>query len=107
MNISFIIKSPVITEKSLVNAHNGRFTFWVDQSASKLQIKQAIVEFFGVNPVSISTLKNAGKKKRVSGKRQWVQTQPRKKAVVTLKKGETISLFEQWFSAENAHTKSN
>ena len=89
-----IIKRPLITEKSNLQREAGQtVTFEVARDANKIEIKHAVEAIFNVKVASIRTLRVHGKPKRVgrhAGHRpDW------KKAVVTLKKGETIELFEQ------------
>ena len=98
MDIKHIIRKPVITEKSLLQAHQGQFSFEVDRRASKLQIKAAINYLFDVQPIRISTRVIKGKTKRVWGTRHYHRTSDRKIATVWLKQGEKIPLLADWFS---------
>lgn len=86
-----IIIRPIVSEKSYELIEQNRYTFEVAKSASKPQIAQAISEIFGVTVTNVNTLNVTGKPRRVrlvKGKtRDW------KKAVVTLKAGDTIDLF--------------
>ena len=84
-----VIRSPIHTEKSLRDqAEKNVYTFEVDPKANKLEIKQAVQDAFQVTVVKVSTITMKGKKRRVrfvEGRRKdW------KKAMVTLKKGNTI-----------------
>lgn len=88
------IIQPVITEKSMTRAQDGKFTFIVDRSAKKEDIKRVVEKMFGVHVVSISTSLIKGKSTRTGMKRTEIKKQPSKKAVVIVKKGEKISLFE-------------
>jgi len=89
-----IVRRALVTEKGTLirEAQNG-YLFEVARDANKIEVKQAIEAIFSVNVTSIRTLRVHGKPKRVgrhAGHRpDW------KKAVVTLKKGQTIELFEQ------------
>lgn len=89
-----IIISPLITEKSMVDASAGKFTFRVTKSANKNQIKEEIEKRFKVNVVHISTNILKGKKIRVGARRAEKSVSNTKKAIVTVKKGEKIGLFE-------------
>jgi len=88
------IVRPVITEKSSVAYQNrGEYTFEVASDASKLAIKDAIEKLFGVNVTGVQTMNVRGKSRRVGGtvgtRANW------KKAIVTLKEGQTIEhVFE-------------
>lgn len=87
------IRRALITEKSnfLKQAAN-QVVFEVHRDANKLEIKQAVQKLFNVKVARVNIMQYEGKRKRVGryiGKRpDW------KKAVVTLKKGETIEFFE-------------
>lgn len=94
MNLSFVLKSPVITEKSLNLAKQGIFTFFVDPKATKDQIAQAIEQFYSVNVVNVRTASKPGKKYRVGRTRIIKTKSPAKKALVQLKSGQTIDLFD-------------
>jgi len=88
------IVRPLITEKSSVAYQNrGEYTFEVASDASKLAIKDAIEKLFGVNVTGVQTMNCRGKSRRVGGtvgkRANW------KKAIVTLKEGQTIEhVFE-------------
>ena len=89
-----IIVKPLVTEKSMKDVSKGKYTFAVTQFASKPVIKQAIKDMFKVDVVSIVTSVVKGKSKRVGARRQEVASSVWKKATVTLKKGQSIALFE-------------
>lgn len=88
-----IIRVPRITEKGTrLKEQNNVITFEVKVNANKLQVKKAVEGIFKVKVLDVTTVKNAGKIKRVGqrvGRRSdW------KKAYVTLKPGEKIAIFE-------------
>jgi large subunit ribosomal protein L23 len=88
-----IILMPLVSEKnSNLRADQNKYVFRVEIKANKLQIKNAVEELFKVRVEEVTTMRMHGKPKRLGrfeGKRpDW------KKAVVRLKKGETIELFE-------------
>jgi len=86
-----IIIRPIISEKSYSMIEQNRYTFEVAKTANKTQIGQAIAEIFKVTVTDVNTMNVTGKPRRVryaKGKtRDW------KKAVVTLKAGDTIDIF--------------
>ena len=83
MNLYDVIKKPVITEKSMADLENGKYTFEVDTRAHKLLIKQAIeAAFDGVKVASVNTVNVKTKQKRVG--RYTGFTSKTKKAIVTL-----------------------
>jgi large subunit ribosomal protein L23 len=88
-----IIRMPLVSEKSTnMRINQNRYVFKVDGKANKLEIKRAIEELFKVKVEGVTTMMMHGKPKRMGrfeGRRpDW------KKAIVRLKKGETIELFE-------------
>lgn len=84
---------PVLTEKSLDQAKEGNYTFWVDRRLNKNQIRKLIEEAFGVHVIRVRTINVRGETKRTFQGRKTV-IKPRKKAMVTLKEKEKIDLFE-------------
>ena len=87
-----ILKHPVISEKSAYLASANKFVFAVDVGANKIQIKEAIAEVYGVMPLRVNVIKNKGK--QVNFRRIRGRTSDWKKAIVTLKKGDKIDVYE-------------
>ena len=89
-----IIKRPIITEQSMSETENKKYTFEVAKDANKIEIAKAVEEIFGVKVDKVNTLNMDGKKKRLgsqpAGRRpSW------KKAVVKLTAdSKTIEFFE-------------
>ena len=88
-----IIKRPIITEQSMDQTADRKYTLEVAKNANKIEIKKAVEEIFKVEVEKVTTMNYDGKPKRqgvFAGKRaDW------KKAVVKLKEGsKTIELFE-------------
>lgn len=88
-----VIIKPVITEKSMGQAAKHTYSFIVNKNASKDYIKKVIEREFNVNITNMSTVTMKGKVKRVGQRRVEVTSQPVKKAIVTLKDGQTIGMF--------------
>jgi len=93
MNIFDVIREPKLTEKTLSLKEEGnQFAFSVDPRANKIQIKESIEKSFKVSVMKIRTMNVRGDKKKLGRhegrKSSW------KKALVTLKEGETIEFFE-------------
>jgi len=88
-----VIRGPVLTEKSeWARDKYGAYTFEVDRRATKDDIKAAIKRFFGVDVVDVRTQIVRGKNKRVG---RFVGRRPNwKKAIVVLKEGQSIDLFD-------------
>ena len=87
-----VLISPVVSEKSYGQIVENRYTFKVHKDAHKTQIRQAVEELFDVHVVAVNVLKVQPKPKRrgmITGtKRGW------KKAIVEVKAGEKIDIFE-------------
>ena len=84
---------PVITEKTTLEAKNGKYTFLVPVSLTKLELKRVLIDSLGVHPVSVWTQtlhKRVKKGIRGNIKKRAL----RKKAVIVLKEKEKIDLFE-------------
>jgi len=91
-----VLIKPIITEKMSQQAEKAnRFGFVVDRNANKLQIKNAVEKMYGVNVESVNTMNYAGKvRSRYTRAGMQVGVHNRhKKAVVTLKSGETIDFY--------------
>lgn len=88
-----IILRPIMTEKStmLKDAYN-KYSFIVHKNANKILVKNAIKDLFNVSPLTVNIINVRGKKKRVRYK--FGYTSSYKKAIVTLKKGDKIGIFE-------------
>jgi len=87
------IVRPLITEKtSAAYQTRGEYAFEVHSDASKPQIRAAIEQLFGVKVTGVWTMNVRGKERRMgktTGRRpNW------KKAIVTLREGDTIEIFE-------------
>ena len=90
-----IYVKPIITEKFSAMADKSRYAFVVEPTANKVEIKNAIEKAYGVTVVSVNTMNYIGKIKF-----KYTQTKimtglvkKAKKAVVTLKKGDTIDFY--------------
>ena len=92
MHLYDVLRRPLITEKSTLLQEQNKYGFEVTGGANKLQIKQAVEKAFKVNVTAVNVMTVRGKTRRVG--RQQVQTQSWKKAIVTLKPGDKIELFE-------------
>jgi large subunit ribosomal protein L23 len=88
-----IIIKPLLTEKTMREVENGKYTFAVGNAANKKIIKKVVEDQFGVNVTGIVTVKVKGRTKRVGQKRLEVKLSPWKKAIVTVKKGQKIDIF--------------
>ncbi len=85
-----IVKSLLRTEKGTRLMTENKYLFLVDKLANKIQIKRAVEDIFKVKVVSVNVLNMKGKPRRVRYK--LGKTADWKKALVTLKKGDTIEV---------------
>lgn len=89
-----VIIAPVISEKSMNEAVNGRFTFRVATDANKRQIKKEVEGRYKVNVIGVLTNIVKGKKRRFGTKRTEVLSSSWKKAKVKLRAGQKIDAFD-------------
>ena len=87
-----ILISPIITEKSSMLQESNKYVFKVHKNSNKSQIKNAVEEVFDVTVESVNVIKVKGKNKTYG--RNRVLTPTRKNAMITLKLGDSISLYE-------------
>lgn len=88
-----VIIKPIISEMSMDEAHNKKYTFQVARGANRTQVKAAIEEIFGVEVAKVNTMNVIGKVKRMG--RNVGMTASTKKAVVTLTpKSKEIEFFQ-------------
>jgi len=87
-----VLRRPIITEKTTMQAEQGFYTFEVDRRANKLQVKEAVEKVFGVDVVSVNIINMPGKPRRWG--RHVSRTPSWKKAIVKLAEGQRIELFE-------------
>ena len=92
-NAREIIIAPIFSEKSSqVKEVFNVYTFQVSMNANKIEIKKAIEKIFEVDVISVNTMNYNGKPKRNG---RWAGFKPNwKKAIVTVKAGQTIADFE-------------
>ncbi len=92
-SIYSVLKRPVNTEKTR-DAHDdaNQYVFEVVPTANKVEIRQAIEEIFGVRVTQVRTINVRGKTRRF---RRGIGKKPNwKKAIVTLRDGDVIDVFE-------------
>ncbi|MDP7559120.1 MAG: 50S ribosomal protein L23 [Planctomycetota bacterium] len=88
-----ILKKPLVTEKSTQLLADGNWVcFRVDSSANKIQVKQAVEKIFNVTVLQVNTMVVSGKNRRFG--QNVGRTKPWKKAMLRLKEGDKIDLFE-------------
>jgi len=88
-----VLIKPIITEKTSGLMAENKYTFKVDKAANKIEIKHAVESIFKVDVVDVKTMNMPGKLKR-QGRSQGM-TPEWKKAIVTLKEGQELPLFNE------------
>ena len=93
MHLSEVLRRPLITEKNTaIQAPQGKYAFEVAEGANKDQVKLAVEKSFKVSVTAVNVMTVSGKMRRMRGK--MIKTPSWKKAIVTLKPGDKIELFE-------------
>lgn len=87
-----ILLRPVISEKATLANSLNKYVFAVNNKANKVEIKKAIKAVYGVMPESVNVVNELGKNVRVG--RKFGKRKNTKKAIVTLKKGDSITIYE-------------
>jgi len=84
------ILSPIVTEKSTNLSEQNKIVFKVPKKANKTNLKKTIEKIFKVNVIKINIVNKQNRTKVTRGKK--VKVQGYKKAIITLKKGQSIDL---------------
>lgn len=92
MDAHEVLRRPVITEKGTMLGELGKYAFEVARSANKIEIKKAVEQVFKVDVRAVNVIHVRGKMRRMGKSRGM--TASWKKAVVTLKAGQRIELFQ-------------
>lgn len=92
MNLYEVLRRPLVTEKNTILQAQGKYGFEIDSRANKIQVKQAVEKAFKVSVTSVNIMTVKGKGRRVG--RKIVEGSSWKKAIVTLKPGDKIQIFE-------------
>ena len=100
MELSHIVKKPVVTEKSLRRMGLNQYTFEVHADANKAMVAEAVADLFGVTVFRVKIMNRKGKEKRVLRKRHTVTTATKKLAIVTIDPKDSIDLFSEFDADE-------
>ena len=92
MNSNDILIRPIISEKTTEMMELNKYVFEVSMKSNKLMVRQAVKDLFGVQPEKVNVMRVRGKKKRI--RYQVGTTSAWKKAIVTLKEGDKIDIFD-------------
>lgn len=96
MKLSDVLIKPILSEKANKQAEKmNRYSFVVDKKANKLEIKRAVESFYGVQVDDVNTIVVPSKAKARYTKAGFIvgRKPSKKKAIVTVAKGETIDLY--------------
>lgn len=86
-----VLRNPLITEKSaILQADQNKYIFKVAKDANKIEVKQAVEKIYDVKVTKVNLMNVRGKLKRV--RRDYGKTAAWKKAIITLKAGNSIDL---------------
>lgn len=94
MELTKVILGPVISEKSIGNTAINRYTFYINKNATKNEVSLAVEKQYKVDVLDVKVINIRGKKvqfgkKRIKGKRN-----DKRKAIVTIKAGQKIEIFD-------------
>lgn len=87
-----VLVKPLVTEKAADLGAYGKYVFAIDSRMNKIEVKKAIRTIYGVDPVKVNISNISGKSVRFG--RIWGKTKNWKKAVITLKPGDKIEIYE-------------
>lgn len=93
MKLGTTLKKPVITEKTAKMESEGKYCFKVKMTATKGSVADQLKQEFGVDVVDVRTMVMPGKPKRIKGTNRFSQRKKFKKAIVTLREGQSLSDF--------------
>ena len=92
MKSILVLKKPIVTEKSTEMNQASKYVFEIDTRANKMDVKNAVQSAFDVTVLKVNIMNIKGKKKRFGPK--IAKLPNRKKAIVTLSQGDSITIFE-------------
>ncbi|MBN2087296.1 50S ribosomal protein L23 [Candidatus Peregrinibacteria bacterium] len=90
MDITNVLKSPVVTEKSTKSQEKRKYTFLIDLKANKIEVKDAIEKMYGAKVDSVNIIPVASKVRLVGRGREITKRHNAKKAIVTLRPKQTL-----------------
>jgi large subunit ribosomal protein L23 len=89
-----VLIRPVVSEKSYSLSEKGVYIFVVAPESNKIEIRRAVERIFNVKVTNVNTLNRPGKRKRNRKQATFGKRPDTKRAIVTLKAGQSIALFE-------------
>lgn len=92
MNLSSVIVSPVLTEKSVQGQSMNKYALLVEANATKIDVKTALWQLYGVHAEKVNINKRLAKYRLGKNRNPMLKRHEMRKAIVTLKKGEKLDL---------------
>jgi large subunit ribosomal protein L23 len=92
MHTYSVLRRPIVTEKSSLSQEQGKYVFEIAPLANKVQVREAVEKAFKVKVRKVNIVRTRGEVRRLGVR--LIKTPDKKKALVTLKAGDTITLFE-------------
>jgi large subunit ribosomal protein L23 len=92
MQLFEVIRRPLVTEKNTILQSHGKYGFEIAREANKVEVKEAVEKAFKVKVTAVNIMMVRGQERKVG--RKQVPGSPWKKAIVTLKAGDKIQIFE-------------
>jgi large subunit ribosomal protein L23 len=93
MHLSKVLRRPLVTEKNTaIQAPQGKYAFEVAAGANKDLVKLAVEKTFKVDVIKVNVMTVSGNRRTIRGRK--IESPSWKKAIVTLKPGDKIELFE-------------
>jgi large subunit ribosomal protein L23 len=90
-----VLVRPVVSEKSYALMEDGVYIFVIAPDATKIDVRHAVEQAFGVRVTKVNTLNRKGKRRRNRRSNTFGTRPSTKRAIVTLAEGDRIDLFEK------------
>lgn len=107
-NLYSVLVRPVVTEKSMASQSLGKYVFFVNAKATKIDIQNAVEKMYSVHVTAVNMIPVRAKTRLVARGRSMTKRPAGVKAIVTLKKGETLDtqkISEEKKSSSKSKTK--
>lgn len=92
MNLSQILLRPAMTEKSVHQEVNNKYSFWIHQAATKVDVKFALKALYGVTVTNVNMVNTAPKYRIGRSRKPMEKRKAGRRAIVTLKQGEKLDI---------------
>ena len=92
MNPYDVIKEPITTEKSTMLSDKGKYMFFIQKDATKVDVKKAIKEIYDAETSKVTIINTRPKTRMMKGNNLFEKRKAAKKAVITIKGGKSIDI---------------